>query len=316
MSPMGAKSAVASSTIPAATTGILLDPRDHHLARQHPGDYLFGLEQSVRGALAQAVAARPATFRPARSSASAWIPPAPARCLSMRRMSPLALSERWRGNLAAQCWLWKDHTSHREAARITQLAAEHRPQFIAKCGNTYSSEWFWSKIWRCLEVAPDVFEAAYSWVELCDYIPAVLAGVTDPRAVVRGICAAGHKALYHEDWGGLPDKEFLAMLDPKLAAPARPALRPGLRCHHARRDALRRVGGQARACPRASRSPSASSTCITAPSAAAWTRARWSRSSARPRAIARWSAPKQTGGGHPGHLRHRPGAILPGYYGD
>src|SRR5205085_651072 len=99
----------------------------------------------------------------------------------------------------------------------TELAAKHRPQFIAKCGNTYSSEWFWSKIWKALKVAPDVFDAAYSWVELSDWVPALLAGVKDPTKVKRGICAAGHKALYSDDWGGLPDKEFLKLLDPKLA---------------------------------------------------------------------------------------------------
>jgi L-ribulokinase len=133
---------------------------------------------------------------------------------------PLATQPSWQGNLSAQCWLWKDHTSFREAEQITKLAAEIRPKYIAKCGNTYSSEWWWSKIWRCLKVDPDVFEAAYSWVELCDYIPSVLAGVTDPLAIRRGICAAGHKAMYcdeHGAWGGLPDKEFLATLDPKLA---------------------------------------------------------------------------------------------------
>ncbi len=89
---------------------------------------------------------------------------------------------------------------------------------IAKCGGVYSSEWFWSKIWHCLNVAPDVFEAAYSWVELADWIPSVLAGVDDPRQIKRGVCAAGHKALYADEWGGLPDKEFLAALDPRLAA--------------------------------------------------------------------------------------------------
>ena len=60
---------------------------------------------------------------------------------------PLAFSKKWAKHLAAQCWLWKDHTSHREAAEITALAAQHRPQFIAKCGNTYSSEWF-CRTWR------------------------------------------------------------------------------------------------------------------------------------------------------------------------
>ena len=91
------------------------------------------------------------------------------------------------------------------------------PEYIAKCGNTYSSEWFWSKIWHCLAVAPDVFKAAHSWVELADWIPSILAGVADPALAVRGICAAGHKALYSADWGGLPDEKFLSALDPRLA---------------------------------------------------------------------------------------------------
>jgi L-ribulokinase len=131
--------------------------------------------------------------------------------------TPLAFDKRFAKNPAAHCWLWKDHTGWREAARITALAAQHRPHYIAKCGNTYSSEWFWSKIWHCLNTAPKVFDAAHSWVEFADWIPSVLAGVRDPAAIVRGVCCAGHKALYADDWGGLPDREFLALLDPKLA---------------------------------------------------------------------------------------------------
>ena len=202
---------------PSGKEGVLLDARDHHLARQHPGDYLFGLEKAVCAALAEA-AGREKNFSAADviglgvdSTGSSPIP-------VDERNVPLALDPRWKNHLAAQCWLWKDHTGHREAARITALAAEHRPQFIAKCGNTYSSEWFWSKIWRCLQVAPEVFDAAFSWVELADYIPSALCGVGDPRQVARGICCAGHKALYSDEWGGLPDKGFLSLLDPKLAA--------------------------------------------------------------------------------------------------
>jgi L-ribulokinase len=115
-------------------------------------------------------------------------------------------------------WLWKDHTAMAEAARITELARDHRPHYLAKCGGIYSSEWFWSKVWHCMKTAPDVFQAAYSWVECADWIPSVLAGVTDPMQVRPGICPAGHKAMYHEQWGGYPDKEFLSMLSPRLAA--------------------------------------------------------------------------------------------------
>ncbi|MCX6950068.1 MAG: ribulokinase [Opitutae bacterium] len=200
---------------PSGREGVLLDPRDHHLARQHPGDYLFGLEKSVCGALAAAKKTR--GFSPAKVIGlgvdTTGSSPIPVNAQNV----PLASSIKWAKNLHAQCWLWKDHTGWREAAQITALAAQHRPHFIAKCGNTYSSEWFWSKLWHCRNVAPAVFSAAYSWVELCDWVPSVLAGVADPRQVKRGICAAGHKALYSADWGGLPDKEFLALLDPALA---------------------------------------------------------------------------------------------------
>lgn len=201
---------------PSGHQGVLLDPKDHNLARQHPGDYLSGLERSVKGALAEA--GRQRGFDPAKvigigvdTTGSSPIP-------VDAKNRPLALDPKWKKNLNAQCWLWKDHTSVREAARITELAAKHRPQFIAKCGNIYSSEWFWSKLWHCLNVDPAVFDAACSWVELSDWVPSVLAGVSDPLQVKRGVCAAGHKALYADEWGGLPDKRFLAKLDPKLAA--------------------------------------------------------------------------------------------------
>jgi L-ribulokinase len=201
---------------PSGAQGVLLDPRDAHLARQHPGDYLFGLEKSVKGALTQAKKqkgfdAKKVIGLGVDTTGSSPIP------VDAKNV-PLALSKKWAKNLHAQCWLWKDHTSWREAAKITATAAQHRPQFIAKCGNTYSSEWFWSKIWHCLNVAPHVFDAAYSWVELADWVPSVLAGISDPTTIQRGVCCAGHKALYADDWGGLPDKEFLALLDPKLAA--------------------------------------------------------------------------------------------------
>jgi L-ribulokinase len=194
----------------------LLDPRNHYLARQRPGDYVHGLEHAVRGALRQAADVHGVTGGDIVGIGvdATGSSPIPVNADNQ----PLGGLPPWRDNLNAQCWLWKDHTAHAEAARITATAARLRPQFIAKCGNTYSSEWFWSKIWHCLNVDPAVFDATYSWVEFADWIPALLAGVSDPRQIVRGVCAAGHKGLYCDEWGGLPDKEFLAALDPKLAA--------------------------------------------------------------------------------------------------
>jgi L-ribulokinase len=205
----------AVSGYPSGERGVLLDERDPHLARQHPGDYLEALRASVRGALD--AAAREPGFSHERvvgigTDTTGSTPlPVDAAC------RPLALDPRWRDHSAAQAWLWKDHTAADEAAAITETARRHAPKYLAPIGGTYSSEWFWSKIWHCLKVAPDVFDAAASWVELADYVPAVLAGVTDPREVRRCVCAAGHKAMYAAAWGGLPDRAFLARLDPKLA---------------------------------------------------------------------------------------------------
>ncbi|HTX66164.1 MAG TPA: ribulokinase [Opitutaceae bacterium] len=195
--------------------GVLLDPREPHLARQHPGDYLDGMREAVRGALAAAEAR--AGFERGRVIAigteTTGSTPLPLDAAAR----PLALDPRFRRHLAAQAWLWKDHTGAAEAADITAAAERYAPEYLAPIGGRYSSEWFWSKIWRCLKAAPDVFAAAASWVELADYVPAALTGVARPAAIRRSVCAAGHKALYSEAWGGLPSAEFLARLDPRLA---------------------------------------------------------------------------------------------------
>jgi L-ribulokinase len=200
---------------PSGDHGVLLHPREPHLARQNPADYIEGLRQSVTSALAEA--SRTSGFRAADvigigvdTTGSTPIPvDAKAR--------PLALNPAWSANLASHAWLWKDHTSTAEAAKITEIARRHAPEYLAPIGGIYSSEWWWSKIWHCRNVAPDVFDAAYSWVELADYIPALLAGVDRAEDIVRCVCAAGHKAMYSDGWGGLPSKAFLARLDPKLA---------------------------------------------------------------------------------------------------
>jgi L-ribulokinase len=211
----GAEIASAVADYSSGHQGVLLDPKDHPLARQHPGDYLFGLERSVTAALKAARRQRGFSADQVVGIGVDATASSPLPVDAQNR--PLALQRKWKRNLNAQCWLWKDHTSVREAARITELAMAHAPELIAKCGNTYSSEWFWAKLWHCLNVAPDVFAEADSWVELADWIPSVLAGVKTPAAIVRGVCCAGHKALYNDAWGGLVSKRFLTQLDPKLA---------------------------------------------------------------------------------------------------
>jgi len=201
---------------PSGHQGLLLDSTDHHLARQNPADYLFALETATLRALEAARNAEP-SFSNAQVVGIGMDGTGSSPLPVDANNQPLSLQPGFSNNPNAQCWLWKDHTSIPEAAAITATAKQLRPQYLAKIGGAYSSEWFWAKIWHCLKVDPAVFDAAHSWVELSDFIPSVLGGVTDPKQIRRGVCMAGHKALYADDWGGLPDKDFLAALDPKLA---------------------------------------------------------------------------------------------------
>ena len=211
----GRELATAVFAYPSGKAGIILDPKDPNLARQNPADYLKGIEATVKKTLSLARKAEP-SFRPAQvigigvdTTGSTPIP-------VDKEGIPLSFKKQFRKNPNAMAWLWKDHTGHAEAAEITALAEKLHPEYLAKCGGTYSSEWFFSKILHCLRVDPKVFDAAWSWVECCDWIPAELAGETRPEKIKRGRCSAGHKAMFNADWGGLPAKDFLSKLDPEL----------------------------------------------------------------------------------------------------
>jgi L-ribulokinase len=195
--------------------GVILSS-DPNLARQHPADYITGAEITIKKALALAKKSVRG-FKPEQviglgvdTTGSTPIP-------VDAQGHPLAFNKKFAKNPAALAWLWKDHTGVAEAAEITALARKIRPQYLAKCGGIYSSEWFFSKILHCLRTSPDVFHAAHSWVEFADWVPAALTGTETPDRITTGICAAGHKAMYNDEWGGFPDEEFLAQLDPELA---------------------------------------------------------------------------------------------------
>ena len=195
--------------------GVILDPADPHLARQHPQDYLKGLKVSVKEVIAEAKKAG----RDFDSSQIIGIgidttgsTPLPVD----RDGTPLCFKDEFNDNPNACAWLWKDHTSTGESTTITELATKEHPEYLAKCGGTYSSEWFFSKILQCLRSDPKVFDAAYTWVEHADWVPAILTGTEHPSKLKRCRCAAGHKAMFNDVWGGYPEKEFLAKLDPKL----------------------------------------------------------------------------------------------------
>jgi L-ribulokinase len=212
----GAEIASAVWTYAHGTQGVILS-RDPNLARQHPQDYLTGAEKTIKQALA---AARKAVKHFAAAQVvgigvdTTGSTPLPVDA----KGQPLAFQKKFANHPAAMAWLWKDHTGVQEAAEITALAQKIRPQFLAKCGGTYSSEWFFSKILKCLRAAPEVFGAADSWIELSDFVPAALAGTLAPDQFTAGVCAAGHKAMWNAGWDGYPDEEFLSQLDPKLGA--------------------------------------------------------------------------------------------------
>jgi len=210
----GAEVAAAVWTYAHGTKGVILS-RDPNLARQHPADYIKGAEITIKQALAMAKK-NVRGFNP-RQVVGIGVDTTGSTPMPVdANGQPLAFQKKSARNPAALAWLWKDHTGVAEASEITALAKKLRPQYLAKCGGTYSSEWFFSKVLKCLRSAPDVFNAADSWIELADYIPAALTGTEHPSKFTAGVCAAGHKAMWNARWGGYPDAQFLSKLHPKL----------------------------------------------------------------------------------------------------
>lgn len=181
--------------------------------RQHPLDYLEGLAASVQGALKKAPAGTAAKIRGISVDTTGSTP-----CAVNKEGTPLALTPGFEENPNAMFVLWKDHTAVKEAEEINRVARTWGGEDFTKFeGGIYSSEWFWSKILHVLREDKNVRSAAFSWVEHCDWIPAILTGDTDPLTLKRSRTAAGHKAMWHASWGGLPAEEFLVKVDPLLA---------------------------------------------------------------------------------------------------
>ena len=196
------------------TMGVVLDPADPNLARQHPADYIKGIEVTVVEALKAAKADK--AFNPddviGIGVDTTGSTPLPIDADGVA----LALKPEFKNDPNAMAWLWKDHTAHAEAEKITEIAGKIRKKYLAKCGGRYSSEWYWAKLWKASKVSKTVWKAAYSWVEISDWIPAILSGTTHPSMLVRDVCAAGHKAFFNASWGGYPDAKFLAALSKDL----------------------------------------------------------------------------------------------------
>ncbi len=208
----GAEVATAVRPFTRWKAGRYCDPAANRF-RQHPRDHLEGLEATVREALAASpdgTAGRIAGITVDTTGSS----PGPVDPTG----TPLALLPEFAEDPDAMFLLWKDHTAVAEAEEINHLARTWGGEDVTRyVGGVYSSEWFWSKILHILRTNERVREAAFSWVEHCDWVTAVLTGLTDPLTLKRSRCAAGHKAMWHASFGGLPPEAFLVRLDPLLA---------------------------------------------------------------------------------------------------
>jgi len=197
---------------PRWTEGKFCDPLNNQF-RQHPLDYIEGLEVSIKGVIAKVPKGTVEKIRGISVDTTGSTP-----CAVDKNGTPLSLTSGFEDNPNAMFVLWKDHTAVKEAAEINEKAKSWGGEDYTKySGGIYSSEWFWSKILHILREDEKVRQVAFSWVEHCDWIPALLTGTTDPLTMKRSRTAAGHKAMWHASWDGLPSEEFLTTLDPLLA---------------------------------------------------------------------------------------------------
>ena len=190
--------------------GLYCDPSVSQY-RQHPLDYLEGLEAAIKQAL------KKAGKEVAQNVVGISVDTTGSTPVAVdENGTPLSLLPEFADNPNGMFILWKDHTGNAEALEINALAHSWSVDFTKYVGGIYSAEWFWAKILRTLRVDESVRNAAFSWVEHCDWMSAVLTGETGPLSIKRSRCAAGHKAMWHEAFEGLPSDEFLTALDPLL----------------------------------------------------------------------------------------------------
>ena len=204
---------VSSSVVyyPRWIKGLYCQPDQYHF-RHHPQDYLDAMTDAIQEVLS--------TVSPTVTSSVVGIgvdttgsTPAPID----ENGTILALLPEFENSPNAMFVLWKDHTSVTKADLINELAHSGTyTDYTRYIGGVYSSEWFWAKAAWVSEQDEQVAKRAYSWVELCDWIPAILSGNQHPQKLRRSICAAGHKAMWHDSWGGLPDQAFLSAISPTL----------------------------------------------------------------------------------------------------
>lgn len=178
--------------------------------RQHPLDYMEGIEFTIRDIVQKVPEA-------ANKVCAISVDTTGSTPVAVNENgTPLSLLPEFDGNPDAMFILWKDHTAIQEADKINFLCRTWETDYSKYSGGIYSSEWFWSKVLHIINKNEDVAKAAFSWVEHCDWIPALLTGNTNPLKLKRSRCAAGHKAMWNREWGGLPSNKFLSVLNPDM----------------------------------------------------------------------------------------------------
>lgn len=191
--------------------GKYCDPQKSQF-RQHPLDYIEGMEITIKeivGKISNEIVSKIKGI----SIATTGSTPVAVD----RKGTPLALLPEFSENPNAMFILWKDHSANKEASEINALLEKWPVNYAKYSGGLYSSEWFWSKIIHTVRIDERVAEMAFSWIEHCDWMPALLIGKTNPIGIKRSRCSAGHKAMWHEAFGGLPSENFIITLEPRLA---------------------------------------------------------------------------------------------------
>ena len=191
--------------------GLYCDPTTNQF-RQHPLDYIESLEKVILKSLDEAGPEIRSAVKGIGVDTTGSTPVAVDGA-----GVPLALIAGLEENPNAMFILWKDHTAVKEAAEINELARSWGGvDFTKYVGGIYSSEWFWAKALHIMRKDEIVANNLYSWVEHCDWIPFLLTGGQSVMDMKRSRCAAGHKAMWHQEFSGVPSDSFLTQLDPVL----------------------------------------------------------------------------------------------------
>lgn len=179
--------------------------------RQHPLDYIEGIETTIKDCLHKGGKEIASKIKAISIDTTGSTPVAVDK-----NGTPLALLPGFENNPNAMFVLWKDHTATKETGEINEHAAKFPVNYLQFVGGIYSSEWFWAKLLHILREDDSIRNLCYSFVEHCDWIPFLLTGGTDVHQMKRGVCSAGHKALWSAEFGGLPPNEFFVSIDPLL----------------------------------------------------------------------------------------------------